>query len=70
MAYASDRQHISQITVDTDLPSSVWGHALPLALRFWQELAQQPLLSESFQIIAVQMLHSVQHAVAEQVGSV
>jgi hypothetical protein len=70
MAYASDKQHISQITVDTDLPSSVWAHALPLALRFWQELAQQPLLSESFQIIAVQMLHSVQHAVAEQVGSV
>ena len=67
MAYVSDRQHISQITVDTDLPGSKWVQALPLALRFWQSLVEQPLLSESFQIIAAQMLHSVQHGVAEQI---
>ena len=67
MAYASDRQHISQISVDTDLPSSVWVHALPLALRFWQTLAEQPMLSESFQIIAAQTLHSVQHDAAVKI---
>ena len=70
MAYASDKQHISQITVDTDLPDSVWAHALPLALRFWQILTEQPLLSESFKTIAVQMLHSVQHDVAVKIRGV
>ena len=67
MVYASDKQGISQITVDTDLPDSAWGEALPLALRFWQTLAEQPLLSESFRYIAVQMLHYVQHDIAVKI---
>ena len=67
MAYASDKQHISQISVDTDLPSSVWTKALPLALCFWQTLAEQLLLSESFRNIAVQMLNYVQHDIAVKI---
>ena len=67
MAYASDKQHISQITVDTDLPGCAWAQALPLALCFWQTLIEQPLLSESFQNIAAQMLHYVQHDVAVKI---
>ena len=67
MAYASGKQHISQITVDTDLPGCAWAQALPLALCFWQTLAEQPLLSESFQNIAAQMLHYVQHDVAVKI---
>lgn len=67
MAYAAGKQHISQITVDADLPGSAWAQALPLALHFWQSLAEQPLLSESFKTIAVQMLHSMQHDVAKQI---
>lgn len=67
MAYASGKQHISQITVDTDLPGCAWAQALPLALRFWQTLGEQPLLSESFRNIAVQMLHYVQHDVAVKI---
>ena len=67
MAYASDKQHISQILVDTDLPSSVWTQALPLALCFWQSLAEQLLLSESFRNIAVQMLNYVQHDIAVKI---
>ncbi len=67
MAYASDKKHILQIMVDTDLPGSAWGQALPLALCFWQTLAEQPLLSESFQNIATQMLHYVQHDVAVKI---
>lgn len=67
MAYASDKQCISQIIVDSDLPDSAWVEALPLALRFWQTLAEQPLLSEPFRNIAVQMLHYVQHDVAVKI---
>lgn len=67
MAYNSDKQHISPISVDIDLPSSVWKQALPLALCFWQTLAEQPLLSESFRNIAVQMLHYVQHDIAVKI---
>ena len=67
MAYASDKQHVSQISVDTDLPSSVWTQALSLALCFWETLAEQPLLSESFRNIAVQMLHYLQHDIAVKI---
>ena len=67
MAYAFGKQHISQITVDTDLPGCAWAQALPLALCFWQTLIEQPLLSESFQNIAAQMLHYVQHDVAVKI---
>lgn len=67
MAYASDKQGISQITLDSDLPDSAWVEALPLALRFWQKLIEQPLLSESFRNIAVQMLHYVQHDIAVKI---
>ena len=67
MAYAFGKQHISQITVDTDLPACAWAQALPLALCFWQTLIEQPLLSESFQNIAAQMLHYVQHDVAVKI---
>ena len=67
MAYTSDKQCISQIIVDSDLPDSAWVEALPLALRFWQTLAEQPLLSESFRNIAVQMLHYVQRDVAVKI---
>jgi hypothetical protein len=67
MAYASDKQGISLITVDSDLPDSVWVEALPLALRFWQKLIEEPLLSESFRNIAVQMLHYVQHDIAVKI---
>ena len=67
MAYASDKQCISQIIVDSDLPDSVWVEALPLALRFWQKLIEEPLLSESFRNIAVQMLHYVQHVIAVKI---
>lgn len=67
MAYAFGKQHISQITVDTDLPGCAWAQALPLALRFWQTLAEQPLLSKSFRNIAIQMLHYVQHDIAVKI---
>jgi len=67
MAYNSDKQHISQISVDIDLPSSVWTQALLLALCFWQTLAEQLLLSESFRNIAVQMLNYVQHDIAVKI---
>ena len=67
MAYASDKQGISLITVDSDLPDSVWVETLPLALRFWQKLIEEPLLSESFRNIAVQMLHYVQHDIAVKI---
>ena len=67
MAHAFGKQHISQIIVDSDLPDSVWVEALPLALRFWQKLIEEPLLSESFRNIAVQMLHYVQHDIAVKI---
>lgn len=67
MAYTSDKQGISHIIVDSDLPDSAWVEALPLALRFWQILAEQPLLSESFRNIAAQMLQYVQHDVAVKI---
>lgn len=67
MAYASDKQGISLITVDSDLPDSVWVETLPLALRFWQKLIEEPLLSELFRNIAVQMLHYVQHDIAVKI---
>ena len=63
MAYSSDKQHVYLITVDNDLPDSLWAEALPLAILFWQKLAEQPLLSELFRNIAIQMLHYVQHEI-------
>ena len=57
----------AQIIVDSDLPDSAWVEALPLALRFWQKLIEEPLLSESFRNIAVQMLHYVQHDIAVKI---
>ena len=67
MAYASDKQGISRITVDSDLPDSAWVEAFPLAQRFWQTLIEQPLLNESFRDIAAQMLHYVQRDVAVKI---
>ena len=67
MAYHSDKQDIVLITVDGDLPDRSWTEALPLALRFWRTLAEQPLLSELFRNIAMQMLRYVQHDVVNKI---
>jgi hypothetical protein len=67
MAYHSDKQDIVLITVDGDLPDRSWTEALPLALRFWRTLAEQPLLSELFRNIAMQMLRYVQHDVVKKI---
>lgn len=64
MAFMSEKSTENfTVTLDPDLPKPIWQQIYPIALQFWQQLADEALLSTTFQQIAKTMQANLQQRV-------
>lgn len=57
-------QGLPTITIDSDIKGEYWRNALPLAIQFWTQLAQEVSIDPSFRQLGVGMLERLQTQIA------